>query len=112
MFDDTQKWPQIYGDLPDFPSLLTLAFAQPFAIDGLDDIMGGPPLPFRRINPQRGGGLVSLVVGPPGSGKTTFSLSIATRMAALGSAVTYLTTEESESALRGKLVSSISRGPA
>jgi hypothetical protein len=112
VFDENQKWPQIYGDLPELPSLLTLAFAQPFALDGLDEITGGlvPSLPTD--HPSAGGGLVSLVVGPPGSGKTTFALSIATRMAALGSAVTYLTTEESESALRGKLVSSISRGPA
>lgn len=112
IFDDTEDWPQIYGDIPDFPSLLTLAFGQPFAIEGLDEITGGLMPSLSGAEPATGGGLVSLVVGAPGSGKTTFCLTVASRMAALGSSVTYLTTEESDAAIRGKLAASASRGPA
>jgi KaiC/GvpD/RAD55 family RecA-like ATPase len=111
VFGEEQDWPQIYGELPDFPSLMTLAFSQPFAVEGLDEITGGLVPSIQADSGAASGGLISLVVGPPGSGKTTFCLSIATRMAALGSAVTYLTTEESRSAILAKLTGSASKGP-
>jgi KaiC/GvpD/RAD55 family RecA-like ATPase len=117
-----KKLPQLYGDLPDFPSLVNLSFSQPFALPGLDEVTGGliPSITESTDNADSGekkandrdaiGGLVSLVVGEAGSGKTSFCLTLATRMASVGSTVVYLSTEEGRDSLRAKQTSMIGPG--
>ncbi len=53
----------------------------------------------------RPGGVISLVAGPPGSGKTTLAMSLGSRMAELGSEVVYLTAEEGLLSLSAKRIS-------
>lgn len=96
-------WPEIHGPLPDFPSLLSLAFGQPTAVRGLDEVTGGLMIAVADPAESSSRGVVTLFTGPPGSGKTSLSLAIASRMADLGSQVSYLATEEDVVALRAKL---------
>jgi KaiC/GvpD/RAD55 family RecA-like ATPase len=107
-FAPKQEWPELHGDLPDFATITKLAFAQPTCIAGLDDIVQGllASVPEAQVGVSNGG-LVSLVAGPPGSGKTSFCLTLASRMSELGSTVSYLATEEAPSALRAKLVANV-----
>ncbi len=87
-------WPQLDGALPDFASILNLAFSQPTGVPGLDEILSGfVPLMADRPAPK-GGGLVTFIAGPPGSGKTSLCLAITSKMAELGSITRYVTTEE------------------
>ncbi len=53
-------------------------------------------------DPQGTGGLVTLIAGPPGSGKTSLCLSIGSRMAELGCVVRYIATEEERHTLEAK----------
>ena len=91
--------PQLKGDPPDFPTLVNLLFAQPTGILGVDDVLGGM-LPM-----LNGGGQVTVLAGPAGSGKTTFCLAVAARALELGADVRYLSTEENKESLRAKLLS-------
>ncbi|MDQ3582816.1 MAG: hypothetical protein M3495_14955 [Pseudomonadota bacterium] len=95
-------WPELYGDVPDFGVLLQILFNQPTAVRGLDEALGGliSTVPETALLP---GGLVTLITGPPGSGKTSLCLSIAARMAQFGAIVRYVATEEAEPHLWAKL---------
>jgi KaiC/GvpD/RAD55 family RecA-like ATPase len=93
------------GELPAFSLLLNLIFNQPLGIPGLDDALGGLRPPFRApsrdsttegTSQATGGGLVTLIAGPAGVGKTTISIAFASRMAEFGADVRYIATEESE----------------
>lgn len=101
--------PVLALDIPDFSTIINLTFTQPSGIPGLDDITGGllgPIVEAEKIasgRPRLSGGLVTLVAGPPGSGKTTICLTIAARMAEMGADVRYVTVEETRPTLRGKL---------
>ena len=88
--------PQITGTLPDFGSLLNLAFSQPAGVPGLDEVTGGLMLTMARPDQTspRPGSLVSLIAGPPGSGKTSLCLTVTSHMAELGAVVRYIATEE------------------
>lgn len=90
-------------EIPEFGAILSVLFAHPTAVSGLDLITGGilPAVPASENGPR--GALVNLLAGPPGSGKTSLCLLIASRMAELGSVVRYVTTEEDEETLRSKL---------
>lgn len=101
-----REWPELRGSLPDFPAVMKWAFAQPTCIAGLDEVVQGllAAVPHQDST-ENMGGLVTLVAGPPGSGKTSFCLTLASRMAELGSQVSYLATEEAPYALHTKLVS-------
>lgn len=102
-FREEGKYPELVGTVPDFPTALNKCFAMPVGLPGFDEVLGGL-LPAVR-DPDRGpwhGGLVTLVEGRPGTGKTSFCLSIGARMAELGSTVRYLTTEESEFGLEAR----------
>lgn len=93
-------WPQLDGEVPDFASVLTSAFGQPLGIAGLDDALGG-------LIPTVSGGLITLIAGPPGSGKTSLSVAITSRLAELGSVVSYVATEEDRDSLRAKRISAV-----
>jgi KaiC/GvpD/RAD55 family RecA-like ATPase len=95
--------PQIDGILPDFSQLLNMAFSQPVGVVGLDEVTGGlmPTIPAPESQ-EWIGGLVTLIAGPPGSGKTSLCLSITSRMAELGSIVRYVSTEEESHTLEAK----------
>jgi hypothetical protein len=91
------------GELPALPVLLNIIFNQPLGIPGLDEVLGGLRAPFRgpvpghkldRDGAVRGGGVVTLIAGPAGVGKTTVSVAIASRMAEFGADVRYVATEE------------------
>jgi len=99
-FADSQEWPQLKGELPDFGLLVSRAFSQPIGVDGLDEVLGGL-LPS--VAAEGSGGLITLVAGTPGSGKTSLCLTLARRLGELGSRVAYLTTEESVADLKLKL---------
>jgi KaiC/GvpD/RAD55 family RecA-like ATPase len=105
-FSAQPNWPELHGELPDFPYIAKLAFAQPTCIPGLDDVVQGllAAVPMDD-GPFTTGGLVTLIAGAPGSGKTSVCLTLASRMAEMGSSVSYVATEESAHALRAKLVS-------
>jgi KaiC/GvpD/RAD55 family RecA-like ATPase len=105
-FSAEPNWPELHGELPDFPYIAKLAFAQPTCIPGLDDVVQGllAAVPMDD-DPFTIGGLVTLIAGTPGSGKTSVCLTLASRMAEMGSTVSYVATEESPHALRAKLVS-------
>lgn len=94
---------QLKGDASDFPTLVNLLFAQPTCIPGLDAVLGGMLPTLREDGVGKGGGQVTLVAGPAGSGKTTFCLAVAARAAELGARVRYVATEEAEASLRAKL---------
>src|SRR6185295_1841670 len=98
-------WPELTGSLPDFATLVNMAFNQPLALAGLDEVMGGLSPTIPQPTHPRSGGLVTLISGPPGSGKTTLTLSITARMAELGSFVRYVATEEEPHGLENKQVS-------
>ena len=101
-----QDWPELHGVLPDFASITKLAFAQPTCISGMDDVVQGLLAAVPSDDSvANGGGLVTLIAGPPGSGKTSLCLTLAARMAELGAVVSYVATEEATHALRAKLVS-------
>lgn len=95
----SSEWPELYGSLPDFGRVLNLSFAQPTAIRGFDDVTGGLVAAVPEAGDHGGGSLVTLITGPPGSGKTSLCLSLTSRMAQLGSTVRYITTEERVSSL-------------
>jgi hypothetical protein len=102
-FAHSQDWPQLRAHhLPDFSTVLNLIFAQPPSIAGLDEVIGGL-MPTVSDTEGFSGGLISLIAGPPGSGKTTLCLSITRRMAELGSLVSYVATEEDPYSLKMKL---------
>jgi KaiC/GvpD/RAD55 family RecA-like ATPase len=105
-YAEEQDWPELHGSLPDFASITKLAFAQPTCIAGMDDVVQGllAAVPSDD-NQTNSGGLVTLVAGPPGSGKTSLCLTLASRMAELGAVVSYVATEEATHALKAKLVS-------
>ncbi len=103
--------PELFGGLPPFPSVLKRIFAQPTGISGMDEVVGSF-LPAVVDQASRGGSLITLVSGPPGSGKTTLCMAIATGMAELGSQVRYLSTEEAESGLETKHVTYMGQTPA
>lgn len=105
-YAEGQDWPELHGSLPDFASITKLAFAQPTCIAGMDDVVQGllAAVPSDD-NQTNSGGLVTLVAGPPGSGKTSLCLTLASRMAELGAIVSYVATEEAPHALKAKLVS-------
>ncbi len=99
------RWPQLFGEVPDFPEVLKQTFGQPLGIPGLDEILGGilPALPEDRRN-ANAGGQIALVAGRPGTGKTSLCLAIASRAAELGASARYMTMEEDPSALELKLL--------
>lgn len=103
-FAEEPHWHQLHGGIPSFPTLVTLMFAQPTAIDGLDPVLGGF-LPGVGMNDESNG-QVTLIAGGPGTGKTTLCLALASRAAELGSVVRYVTTEESRASLETKLATS------
>jgi KaiC/GvpD/RAD55 family RecA-like ATPase len=77
---------------PTFSELTTFIFGQPTGVSGLDFVTGGILAPFAGEEAQTG--LVTLIAGPPGSGKTNLSLAVSYRMSELGSSVRYLAVEE------------------
>jgi RecA/RadA recombinase len=87
----------------EYGALLNLAFNQPSGIPGFDEVTGGLLSPVLEHDAGLSGGLISLVAGPPGSGKTSLSLAMASRMAELGSHVRYITMEEPPATLEAKL---------
>ncbi|HXJ22002.1 MAG TPA: hypothetical protein VMT03_17400 [Polyangia bacterium] len=107
-FSEEQDWPQLRGELSDFSALLNALFTQPTSVPGLDEVTGGllaaVPDPQK---PNRSRGLVTLLTGPAGSGKTSLSLAIASRMAEMGSRVRYIATEESIHSLSAKVRTSV-----
>lgn len=108
-----QPAPELFltAQMPDFATLVNIAFAQPTLVPGLDDVIGGliACIPDS-ANSALPGGLVTLVAGPPGSGKTSFCLTLAERMAELGSEVRYISTEEPVRALEAKRITMARRG--
>jgi KaiC/GvpD/RAD55 family RecA-like ATPase len=109
------EWPELnlVGSFPDFPALLNLAYSQPIALPGFDDVTGGfmPAIPTDQdsLQPEELGehagigSLVTLIAGPPGSGKTSLTLALTSRMAELGSIVRYIATEELKESLETKV---------
>lgn len=103
VFADRQNWPRLSGSLPEFGVVLNAVFSHPTTVPGLDFVTGGllPAVPSSSDGCD--GGLVTLIAGAPGTGKTSLCLTLAWRMAELGSMVRYITTEEDENALRSKI---------
>ncbi len=101
--------------VPEFATVVNAAFTQTSGVPGFDDITGGllaPPsteVPRRGQTGQATSGLVTLVSGPPGSGKTSLCLALAVHMAETGSVVRYITIEESADVLRAKARNSLGR---
>jgi hypothetical protein len=93
-------WPELFGEVPAFGTLLQEAYAQPLGIPGLDQVLGGllPAFGSKGEAP----GIVSLIVGPPGSGKTALCLRIARTLSQFGSSVRFLPAGESLPGLRSK----------
>jgi hypothetical protein len=93
-------WPELFGEVPAFGTLLQEAYAQPLGIPGLDQVLGGllPAFASKGESP----GVVSLIVGPPGSGKTALCLRIARTLSQFGSRVRFLPAGESLLGLRSK----------
>lgn len=93
----------LVGKFPEFGILINTAFSQPTTIPGLDDVTGGLLASIPDPDAPLHGGLVTLIAGSPGTGKTTLCLSIGSRMAELGSSVRYIATEENQYSLKAKL---------
>lgn len=104
-FPERGKLPEIHGSIPDFATILNLSFNQPTGIPGLDDITGGFMPTMAEGRGVRTGGIVTLLAGAPGTGKTTLAMSLASRMAELGSQVVYLSAEERRVSLSAKQIS-------
>ena len=104
--ESAQPAPELHltGDMPDYASLINIAFTQPSLVPGLDDVTGGMLATVHEPDDTLPGGLVTLVAGPPGSGKTSLCLSLTERMAALGSSITYVSTEEPVHSLQAKRI--------
>jgi RecA/RadA recombinase len=100
--ESAERLPQLAGKLPGFSTILNAAFSQPTGVPGMDETTGGL-VPVMSGDVQLPGGLVTLIAGPPGSGKTSLSLSIAARMAQFGSIAKYIATEEGVPSLQAKL---------
>lgn len=103
MFANEQDWLTIQGQLPEFPACLNTLFAHPLGVPGLDEVMIGGLLASvgGKGDPAQGGS-VTLVAGPPGSGKTSLCLTIASLLDEFGSVVAYLA-EEGPDVLIAKL---------
>ena len=96
------EWPEVHGKEPDFPTVLGLAFNQPTCIPGIDEVTGGLMPTVASEQGFQPGGVITLLAGPPGSGKTTLAMSLAARMAEIGTEVVYLSAEESIASLTTK----------
>ncbi|MDB4909135.1 MAG: hypothetical protein JWO05_3919 [Gemmatimonadetes bacterium] len=99
--------PVLVGTMPDFGTIINEAFGQPTGIPGIDSVMGGLLSPVMNPDdvghgPMSRGGLITLISGAPGSGKTSLALSLAKRLAEMGSVVSYLSMEEQSHVLRAK----------
>lgn len=105
LLEGDEDSPRLVGEMPDFGTVVNAAFTQPTAIPGLDEVTGGLLGP---VNSTSAGGLeppngvVTLIGGVPGSGKTSLALLLARRLAELGSVVSYVATEEEPAMLRAK----------
>lgn len=126
-----REMPKVQGSLPEFGDVINLAYSQPTGIPGLDSVLGGLVGPVQHrsqgIPGASGsqrlmrraawdtdvsaaeafaplGGLITLLVGPPGSGKTSLSLALCSNLAELGSVARYITTEENQEVLESKAV--------
>lgn len=96
------RWPELSGEMPDFGTIVNLLYTQPTAVRGLDDVTGGLISSVPGPDAAWRGGLVNLIAGPPGSGKTSLCISITSRMAQLGSSVRYIGTEEEIQGIEAK----------
>lgn len=101
-FSPVSEWPEVHGKEPDFPTVLGLAFNQPTCVPGIDEATGGLMPTVASEQGFRSGGVITLLAGPPGSGKTTLAMSLAARMAEIGTEVVYLSAEESIASLTTK----------
>lgn len=72
-------------------------FGYPLPIKGADVIFNGG------LRPSTSGGLVMVVSGEPGAGKTSFSLALANAFKPFGTPTYYISLEETESDIRNKL---------
>lgn len=105
------------GKFPAFSRVETLAFGQPTGISGFDELLGGglllpslgtdrdrrlayPKLENTDLISEPG--LVTVLVGEPGSGKTTIAFSLAQHLAALGTSVQFVTVEEGVHAIQNR----------
>jgi KaiC/GvpD/RAD55 family RecA-like ATPase len=104
------SWPEIFGEVPQLAAILRRAFAAPLGIPGLEEVLGGLQPAF--LAEHGAPGIVTLLAGPPGSGKTTLALAIASVLAELGTVVRFLAAEESVAAIDNKLASQFWSTPA
>ncbi len=72
-------------------------FGYPLPIKGADVIFNGG------LRPSTSGGLVMVVGGEPGAGKTSFSLALANAFKPFGTPTYYISLEETKSDIRNKL---------
>lgn len=87
------------GGLPEFGELVNEIWGLPLPIRGADTMFqGGLRFPSR-------GGLVMAVHGGPGTGKTSFALTIGAALAGLDVSTLYFTLEESAEDLRARIPS-------
>lgn len=83
--------------LPESAELINEIWGVPIPIRGADTVF------FGGLRFSSKGGLVAVLSGPPGSGKTSFAIGLASVLAPLGARTVYITTEEDPADLRLKL---------
>ena len=116
--DRVKLWTR--NPLPSFGEIVRFAFAQPTGLPGLDHILGGL-LPTLRLpdrtdaapgvegedSPTQAAAedtIVTMLAGPPGSGKTSLAAAAVACLYELGAPAVYLTVEEQASDVGGRIM--------
>ena len=86
-----------YGQLPPTEEISNQLFGYPLPIRGMDVVFNGG------LRPSSSGGLVMVVSGQAGAGKTSFSLALSNALIPFGTPTYYISLEETESDIRHKL---------
>jgi hypothetical protein len=94
-------WPELFGQPPPFASVIRRVYGLPLGVPGLDEVLGALQVPFPAG--AGGGGAITLISGPSGSGRTTLLSAIASALSELGLASRFVSADETTAALESRL---------